>query len=153
MVFKLSRTDPSDEWLYAAISFLYRRGYLLPDSAAFELAGRLTKSKRGVVVRRVGDELKKVLRTRYNERLGKRLALRVGKRHHRFDYRPASAVLGPASVDGKVDSTDYSHLDGGTASNGVLTGWANGDINYDRGIDQSDFGLIDNSYNDQAGHM
>jgi hypothetical protein len=84
--------------MYAATSFLIRGGYLLPDSVAFELAGRLPKSKRGVVVRRVGDELKNLFRTRYNERFGKGLALRVGKREHKFDYRPASAALGPASV-------------------------------------------------------
>jgi fibronectin-binding autotransporter adhesin len=71
----------------------------------------------------------------------------------------ANAVLvkytyfGDANLDGKVDGSDYSLIDGGYASQGSLTGWYHGDFNYDGVVDGSDYTLIDNAFNNQGGQL
>jgi hypothetical protein len=58
--------------------------------------------------------------------------------------------VGDANLDGKVDGSDYSLIDGGYASHGSLTSWYNGNFNYDAVVDGSDYALIDNSFNNQG---
>jgi hypothetical protein len=58
---------------------------------------------------------------------------------------------GDATLDGKVDGSDYSRIDNGALMG--LTGWANGDFNYDGVVDGSDYTLIDNSYNTQGAQI
>ena len=38
---------------------------------------------------------------------------------------------GDSDLNGKVDAADYSHIDNGANSAGTLSGWVNGDFNYD----------------------
>jgi hypothetical protein len=47
-----------------------------------------------------------------------------------------------------VDGSDYSRIDGGYVNH--LSGWFNGDFNYDGIIDGSDYTLIDNAFNNQS---
>ncbi len=56
--------------------------------------------------------------------------------------------FGDATLDGKVDGSDYSRIDSGYLSH--LTGWVNGDFNYDGIINGSDYTLIDNAFNTQG---
>ena len=58
---------------------------------------------------------------------------------------------GDATLDGKVDGTDYSRIDNGYLNQ--LTGWFNGDFNYDGIVNGSDYTLIDNSYNTQGASL
>jgi hypothetical protein len=58
---------------------------------------------------------------------------------------------GDANLDGKVDGSDYSRIDGGSLAR--LTGWYNGDFNYDGAIDGSDYTLIDNAFNTQGASL
>ena len=66
----------------------------------------------------------------------------------------ASAVLarttyyGDANLDGSVTAADYTRVDVGAV--GHLTGWANGDFNYDGVIDGTDYALTDNAFNQQG---
>jgi len=55
---------------------------------------------------------------------------------------------GDATLDGKVDGSDYSRIDAGFLAK--ATGWSNGDFNYDDVIDGSDYTLIDNAFNRQG---
>jgi chondroitin AC lyase len=55
---------------------------------------------------------------------------------------------GDATLDGKVDGSDYSRIDVGYLSH--ATGWNNGDFNYDGVINGSDYTLIDNTFNTQG---
>jgi autotransporter-associated beta strand protein len=62
---------------------------------------------------------------------------------------------GDATLDGKVDGSDYSRIDSAylyneTHLNSPMTGWQNGDFNYDDIIDGSDYTLIDNAFNSQG---
>ena len=50
-----------------------------------------------------------------------------------------------------MDGSDYSLLDNGWMLN--LSGWYNGDFNYDGVVNGSDFTLIDNSFNTQSGRI
>jgi hypothetical protein len=52
-----------------------------------------------------------------------------------------------------VDGSDYTKIDAGLNSHGSLTGWGNGDFNYDGVIDGSDYTLIDNAFNMQGGNL
>jgi hypothetical protein len=52
---------------------------------------------------------------------------------------------GDANLDGRVDSADYTRIDGGFLSH--ATGWWNGDFNYDGLVNGSDYTLIDNAFN------
>jgi hypothetical protein len=60
-----------------------------------------------------------------------------------------TTYFGDATLDGKVDGTDYSRIDAAYL-NGTSTGWYNGDFNYDGVVDGSDYTLIDNAYNSQG---
>jgi alpha-tubulin suppressor-like RCC1 family protein len=55
---------------------------------------------------------------------------------------------GDATLDGKVDGSDYSRIDNGYLLH--LTGWNNGDFNYDGVVNGSDYTLIDNAFNTQG---
>jgi hypothetical protein len=74
-----------------------------------------------------------------------------------FEGAPVSAgdvllkytYYGDATLDGKVDGSDYSRIDNGYLTH--ATGWNNGDFNYDNVIDGSDYTLIDNAFNAQGG--
>jgi hypothetical protein len=59
--------------------------------------------------------------------------------------------VGDLNLDGQVDGSDYSLIDGGYAgSAGTATGgWLNGDINGDGVIDGSDYTMLDNAFNNQ----
>ena len=54
-------------------------------------------------------------------------------------------------LDGKVDATDYSRIDNGYLNH--LTGWYNGDFNYDGVVNGSDYTLIDNAFNMQGAQL
>jgi hypothetical protein len=43
-----------------------------------------------------------------------------------------------------VDETDYAMIDNGFAMG--LTGWMNGDFNYDGVVDETDYAIIDNVF-------
>jgi hypothetical protein len=58
---------------------------------------------------------------------------------------------GDASLNGQVDSTDYTQIDNGFLSK--LSGWSNGDFNYDGAINGSDYTLIDNAFNTQGAQL
>jgi hypothetical protein len=55
---------------------------------------------------------------------------------------------GDASLDGQVNSVDYSKIDFGFLKR--LTAWQNGDFNYDGTVNGSDYTLIDNAFNSQG---
>ena len=60
---------------------------------------------------------------------------------------------GDALLTGSVTSADYIQIDNGFNSQGgasPLTGWHNGDFNYDGVINGDDYTLIDNSFNTQG---
>jgi hypothetical protein len=59
--------------------------------------------------------------------------------------------FGDANLDGKLDGSDYSRIDG--AYNTPATGWFNGDFNYDGKINGSDYTLIDNAENRQGASL
>jgi hypothetical protein len=50
-----------------------------------------------------------------------------------------------------VDGSDYSRIDNGALNH--LTGWFNGDFNYDGVINGSDYTLIDNAFNTQGAQL
>ena len=72
-----------------------------------------------------------------------------------FDGLPVSAstvlvratLYGDTNLDRMVTAADYTRLDAG-AVNG-LTGWVNGDFNYDGVVDGTDYALADNAFNRQ----
>ena len=72
-----------------------------------------------------------------------------------FDGQPvaASDVLvrdtyyGDADLNGTVNAVDYARVDAGFVNH--LTGWQNGDFNYDGVVDGSDYTLMDNAFNQQ----
>jgi hypothetical protein len=49
-----------------------------------------------------------------------------------------------------VTAADYLAIDNGFNSGGTLSGWQNGDFNYDDQINGDDYTLIDNSFNMHA---
>jgi PEP-CTERM motif len=55
---------------------------------------------------------------------------------------------GDALLNGNVSAGDYVQIDNGF--NMHLTGWYNGDFNYDSVINGDDYALIDNAYNTQG---
>jgi autotransporter-associated beta strand protein len=65
---------------------------------------------------------------------------------------------GDANLDGKVDGSDYSLIDGAYAAEHfagglpthAISGWFNGDFNYDGVVNGSDYTLIDNAFNSQG---
>jgi autotransporter-associated beta strand protein len=58
---------------------------------------------------------------------------------------------GDATLDGQVNSADYTKIDTGYL--GQLTGWQNGDFNYDGVVNGSDYTLIDNAFNTQGAQL
>jgi hypothetical protein len=52
-----------------------------------------------------------------------------------------------------VDGNDYSRIDNAYLAHGTLTGWFNGDFNYEGVIDGSDYTLIDNAFNTQGAQL
>jgi fibronectin-binding autotransporter adhesin len=56
--------------------------------------------------------------------------------------------VGDADLSGSIDATDYSLIDNGFAKG--LTGWNNGDFNYDSVVNGDDYTLIDNAFNTQG---
>ncbi len=65
---------------------------------------------------------------------------------------------GDANLDGQVDSSDYTLIDGAylnnqNSSGPKLTGWYNGDFNYDGLTNGSDYTLIDNAFNNQGSNL
>jgi xyloglucan-specific exo-beta-1,4-glucanase len=56
--------------------------------------------------------------------------------------------FGDADLSGDVTATDYMIIDNGL--NFGLTGWQNGDFNYDNKINGDDYTLIDNAFNTQS---
>lgn len=50
--------------------------------------------------------------------------------------------LGDADLSGQVDAEDIAAVLAGIRSNGTLTGWANGDFNYDGLIDSNDLAIL-----------
>jgi hypothetical protein len=61
------------------------------------------------------------------------------------DILVKDTYYGDASLDGKVDGSDYSLIDNGYLQH--LTGWYNGDFNYDGVVNGPDYTLIDNAFN------
>jgi autotransporter-associated beta strand protein len=68
-----------------------------------------------------------------------------------------ATFYGDATLDGQVNSADYTQIDNGflseTGAGPVLTGWQNGDFNYDGVINGSDYTLIDNAFNTQGAQL
>jgi autotransporter-associated beta strand protein len=63
---------------------------------------------------------------------------------------------GDALLTGSVTSADYTQIDAGFLSQNSstpLTGWQNGDFNYDNVINGSDYTLIDNAFNTQGAQI
>jgi Dockerin type I domain/PEP-CTERM motif len=65
---------------------------------------------------------------------------------------------GDATLDGSVNSADYTRIDAAFLANhnsgqNLYTGWSNGDFNYDGVINGSDYTLIDNAFNQQGGQI
>jgi autotransporter-associated beta strand protein len=58
---------------------------------------------------------------------------------------------GDALLTGSVTSADYTQIDNGYLRG--LTGWQNGDFNYDGTVNGSDYTLIDNAFNLQGGNI
>jgi hypothetical protein len=62
--------------------------------------------------------------------------------------------IGDANLDGKVDGSDYSLIDGTfvneQGSKTAIGGWFMGDFNRDGVVDGSDYSLIDNAFNNQG---
>jgi hypothetical protein len=58
---------------------------------------------------------------------------------------------GDATLDGKVDGSDYTRIDNGYLNH--TTGWQNGDFNYDGIVNGSDYTLIDNAFNTQGAQV
>jgi hypothetical protein len=57
-----------------------------------------------------------------------------------------------------VTSADYAKIDAAylnnqNSGNAALTGWANGDFNYDGVVNGSDYTLIDNAFNMQGAQL
>jgi hypothetical protein len=81
-----------------------------------------------------------------------------GAVYRSFDGQPVAATdvlvkytfYGDANLDGVVNIADHTDVDAGFISEGRLTGWANGDFDYDDAIDGSDYTLIDNAFNLQS---
>ena len=73
-----------------------------------------------------------------------------------FDGRSSAAsdvlvrftLYGDANLDGVVTAADFGRLDVGAVT--ALTGWFNGDFNYDGSVDGSDYALADNAFNRQS---
>jgi autotransporter-associated beta strand protein len=62
-----------------------------------------------------------------------------------------ATYYGDALLTGSVTSADYTAIDSGFLSN--LTGWQNGDFNYDGFVNGSDYTLIDNAFNTQGANL
>ena len=60
-------------------------------------------------------------------------------------------VYGDTNLDGTVTAADLTRMDAGAVNH--LTGWQNGDVNYDGVVDGSDYALADNAFNQQAGQV
>jgi hypothetical protein len=58
---------------------------------------------------------------------------------------------GDADLNGHVNSVDYPFIDNGFLKH--LTGWNNGDFNYDNVVNGSDYTLIDNAFNTQSASL
>jgi autotransporter-associated beta strand protein len=58
---------------------------------------------------------------------------------------------GDTNLDGRVNSTDFTHIDNGYLTH--LAGWYNGDFNYDNTVNGSDYTLIDNAFNTQGARL
>jgi hypothetical protein len=58
---------------------------------------------------------------------------------------------GDALLTGSVTTADYAKIDAGYLGN--LTGWQNGDFNYDGSVNGSDYTLIDNAFNTQGAQL
>jgi len=80
-----------------------------------------------------------------------------------FDNQPVTAAdvlvkytcYGDALLNGNVTAADYLQIDNAFSYNAThpttpLTGWNNGDFNYDGVINGDDYTLIDNAYNSQV---
>jgi hypothetical protein len=60
---------------------------------------------------------------------------------------------GDANLDGKVDAGDLARFNTGLASDGALTGWQNGDFNYDGVINGDDLMLLNLAASLQTGSI
>jgi probable HAF family extracellular repeat protein/autotransporter-associated beta strand protein len=74
---------------------------------------------------------------------------------HYGDVLIKYTYYGDADLTGKVNSADYTRIDGAYLNNQdpgntPLTGWYNGDFNYDGVTNGSDYTLIDNAFNQQG---
>jgi hypothetical protein len=59
--------------------------------------------------------------------------------------------FGDTDLSGTVDGGDYTKTD--TGFDVGLSGWNNGDFNYDNKVDGSDYTLIDNAFNGGGGSL
>jgi autotransporter-associated beta strand protein len=62
-----------------------------------------------------------------------------------------ATYYGDALLTGSVTSADYTTIDNGFLN--TLTGWQNGDFNYDGFVNGSDYTLIDNAFNTQGAQL
>jgi autotransporter-associated beta strand protein len=62
-----------------------------------------------------------------------------------------ATYFGDALLTGSVTSADYTAIDNGFLN--TLTGWQNGDFNYDGVVNGSDYTLIDNAFNMQGANL
>ena len=73
-----------------------------------------------------------------------------GKTSTTTDVLVKYTYFGDATLDGKVDASDYSRIDNSVLHPTTSTGWYNGDLNYDGIINGSDYTLMDNAFNTQG---
>jgi hypothetical protein len=51
-------------------------------------------------------------------------------------------------LNGILNGADYQQIDNGFGQG--MTGWSNGDFNYDGAVDGSDYSLLDNAFNQET---
>jgi tellurite resistance protein len=83
----------NEETLATMLGLLARDDRPLDADTAFLLTRHLPDAQQGVVVRRAGNELCDLFRSRFTDRFGEVMPLRSSKRDRRYGYRPASAAL------------------------------------------------------------
>jgi hypothetical protein len=64
------------------------------------------------------------------------------------DVLAKETFYGDTDLNGSINPADYTNIDNGYAMG--LTGWANGDFNYDNLVNAADYSLADEAYVLQA---
>jgi len=92
-VFEISRLRNNEDFLAVALAWFFQKSAPLPVSWAIRIASKDPRSPQSIVVFRIPDQFHSLFEKRYREEFGEGLALKVAKREHSLDYRPASPSL------------------------------------------------------------